>query len=97
MQFLSTHNFFNNSYSNQDQFEALKQNHYKLDDHGLDVDYVVTSSSKDTFISIEQNSNGTLLIYDTVPNTIRELCIVDKNADQIKIDVCECEVEVEKD
>lgn len=97
LQFLTAHNFINNAYSNQDQFEALKQNRYKLNDHGLDVDYAVTSSSKDTFLSIEQNSNGTLLTTDTVPNTTRELCIVDKKADQIKIDVSECQVEAEQD
>ena len=75
----------------------MKQNHYKVNDHGLDVDYVVTYSSKDTFLSIEHKSNGTLLTVDKVPNTIRELCIVDKKADQIKIDVSECQVEAEKD
>lgn len=90
-------NFIYDAYSNQDQFEALKANCYKLNDHGLDVDYAVTSSSKDTFLSIEQNSNGTLLTADMVPNTTRELCIVDKKADQIKIDVSECQVVAEQD
>ena len=61
------------------------------------MDYVVTYSSKDTFLSIEHNSNGTLLTADTVPNTTRELCIVDKKYDQFKIYVSECQVEAEQD
>ena len=59
------------------------------------MDYVVTYSTKDTFLSIEQNSNGTILTADTVPNTTREICIVDKKVDQIKIDVSKCQVEAE--
>lgn len=90
-------NFTYDTHFSQDHFEALKQKRYKPNDLGLGVDYAVTSSSNDTFLSNERDSIGTLLIADMVPNTTRELCVVDKKVDQIKIDVSECRVVAEQD
>lgn len=90
-------NFTSGTHSSEDHFEDLKQKCTKLNDHGLGVDYTVTSSSNDSFLSIERNSNGTLSIADMVPNTTRELCIVGKKVGEIKIDVSECQAVAEQD
>lgn len=90
-------NFTSGTHCSEDHFEYLKQKCTKLNDHGLGVDYTVTSSSNDSFLSIERNSNGTFSIADMVPNTTRELCIVGKKVDEIKIDASKCQPVAEQD
>ena len=90
-------NFTSGTHSSEDHFEDLKQKCTKINDHGLGVDYIVTSSNNDSFLSIEWNSNGMLSIVDMVPNTTRDLCIVGKKVGEIKIDVSECQDVAEQD